>query len=371
MMESVGVQKALSFLFMAVAGRAVKSRFTPPQVLGVQKLILDVMLPCVVFQSLCSIELSMALIKWPLMGACFVVWQLVVMGAVSSACFPGPALATPRRTAAFQLATFGPGLSAIVFIKEFVGPEAAGLASLFDLPSKAYVIFVLPALLEWAGRSKGSTTRSSAALVKDAAPCGAFAKTCSLLQDPLNFAIAAGLLMAATRTPLASLSFVGRGVTALSGAQSPVLFVLIGMKLKTGGATPAACVSLLLARLTSSYCFFAVTRFAVPSLTTPEAMTLLLSVQAACSVVGWSQMSKASAQGAQGFALDLAFDIVGFSLPLAMVIQTAVCLVPPEQAIQAPPYMTVPAAALGLLLFATVKTALRDPESWKPPKCKV
>lgn len=44
MFESEGLQKALSFLFMGVVGRVVKSRFTSAQVAGIQRLILDVML---------------------------------------------------------------------------------------------------------------------------------------------------------------------------------------------------------------------------------------------------------------------------------------------------------------------------------------
>lgn len=45
--SSDGFQKALSFLFMALVGRLVKSRFSNEQVSGIQRLILDVML-CVV-----------------------------------------------------------------------------------------------------------------------------------------------------------------------------------------------------------------------------------------------------------------------------------------------------------------------------------
>ena len=54
-------------------------------------------------------------------------------------------------------------------------------------------------------------------------------------------------------------------------------------------------------------------------------MTLLLLAQAAVSVVGWGQIARAKEAGGS-YDVDLAFDIVGYSMPLTMALQTAVCL---------------------------------------------
>lgn len=220
----------------------------------------------------------------------------------------------------FQLATSAPGLSAMVFVKEFIEDEAAGKAALFDLPTKLYLIFGLPRLLVAFGDKDGSRRRQNSD-----------STLASLARDPLNVAIVGGIAMAATGTPFETLHFAGKAVSALASAQTPVLFVLIGMKVKLSGATPAASVALLALRHAASYAFFTVAASFVSS--TTDSLTLLLMCQAAVSVIGWSQMSKAKDAGILGYDTAFAFDIVGFSMPLTMLLQTAVCLAPPSAAV--------------------------------------
>ena len=121
-----------------------------------------------------------------------------------------------RQTARYQLATAAPGLSAFVFVKEFVGEQTrVHRAALFDLPYKLYLVLVLPFLL--------------------GVPAPSMSK---LVTDPLNVSIIGGLLVAATQTPYASLGAIGQAASLLAGAQTPILFVLIGAKVKLTGATP-------------------------------------------------------------------------------------------------------------------------------------
>ena len=56
-------------------------------------------------------------------------------------------------------------------------------------------------------------------------------------------------------------------------------------------------------------------------------------------------MQRASAAGVPGYDLDLAFDIVGYSMPLTMALQTFTCLSDPEAAV-ARGATVVPAAFL-------------------------
>ena len=53
--------------------------------------------------------------------------------------------------------------------------------------------------------------------------------------------------------------------------------------------------------------------------------SLLLLAQAAVSVVGWGQIARAKDAGGS-YDVDLAFDVVGYSMPLTMALQTASCL---------------------------------------------
>jgi len=169
---------------------------------------------------------------------------------------------------------------------------------LFDLPYKLYLVLVLPFLL-------GVPAPSPLKLVT----------------DPLNLSIIGGLLVAATRTPYTSLGALGRAASLLAGAQTPILFVLIGAKVKLSGATPLVCLSLLALRHAACYVYVAICSFG----TDAERMTLLLLAQAAVSVVGWGQIARAKEVGGN-YDVDVAFDIVGYSMPLTMALQTAACL---------------------------------------------
>ena len=115
---SPGVEKALAFLVLAAAGRLLKPRFSQPQLAGVQRLIMDATLPCTIFKALCAVSLDVELLRWPLLGVVFVCVQLAAASVASKLFFPD---AVRRQTARYQLATAAPGLSAFVFIKEFVG----------------------------------------------------------------------------------------------------------------------------------------------------------------------------------------------------------------------------------------------------------
>ena len=123
---SPGVEKALAFLILAMIGRLLKPRFSAPQLAGVQRLIMDATLPCTIFKALCAVSLDYELLRWPLLGIAFVAVQLAAAAIASKLFYPSDAIR--QQTALYQLATAAPGLSAFVFIKEFVGDAYAGPA---------------------------------------------------------------------------------------------------------------------------------------------------------------------------------------------------------------------------------------------------
>jgi hypothetical protein len=59
----------------------------------------------------------------------------------------------------------------------------------------------------------------------------------------------------------------------------------------------------------------------------PEVQLMItLCSQAATSVVGLGQITKAKDRGDEGYSTDFAFDIIGISFPLTIVLNTAACL---------------------------------------------
>ena len=68
---------------------------------------------------------------------------------------------------------------------------------------------------------------------------------------------------------------------------------------------------------------FAGLNFAGVSVGAPTAVMLTMMSQSAVSVVGWSQMSKAVESGVRGYDTELAFDVIGFSMPITVALQAS------------------------------------------------
>ncbi|KAH8059715.1 hypothetical protein JL722_5347 [Aureococcus anophagefferens] len=145
-----------------------------------------------------------------------------------------PAAAAMRR-AALQLGTCAPASSVFAFVREFASPAHVSLAALADMPNKAYVLLGLAKVAELRG-DKGA---AAAAVGKPSVR--------KILADPFNAGILGGLLLAVLGTPTSSLGFFGKAV-ASPPANTPVLFLLIGLKCEVTGAAPALSLALLLAR---------------------------------------------------------------------------------------------------------------------------
>ena len=105
-----------------------------------------------------------------------------------------------------------------------------------------------------------------------------------------------------------------------------VLFLLIGLKLSIEGATPNLCGVLLLLR--QGLVMMAVKTFLLLSGIQSVQIQLLITLasQAATSVVGLGQITKAKDRGDEGYNTDFAFDIIGISFPLTILLNTAACL---------------------------------------------
>lgn len=59
-----------------------------------------------------------------------------------------------------------------------------------------------------------------------------------IFKDNINIAILAGLIMSGTGTAVKDLKFVGSAIDTMAAAQSPVLFLLIGLTVQLKGNTP-------------------------------------------------------------------------------------------------------------------------------------
>ncbi|CAB9513639.1 expressed unknown protein [Seminavis robusta] len=220
-----------------------------------------------------------------------------------------------------------PGLSVFSFTREFVGPKYAGLAALADVPTKLYTLLLIPYYLRFRSESLGNDSEKATDAKATKQKPSTVNRLKGIFGDPFNLAISSGLVLAALGRPVSTLGFAGKAVGSLAQAQTAILFLVIGIKLKFGGDRPKLCLQLLLAR--HGFCSLAMAAFLkifLSGVGTAPRLAAVLSSHAACSIIAFGQMSKVAANGVKGYDTDLAFDIVALSFPFTVMLNTVACL---------------------------------------------
>lgn len=310
---STGVQKILELGTIASLGASLRGTLDPA---AVTALLLKALVPCVILSSLSALTFGRDLGAVVAAGAALVAVQIAAGAAAARLIVRADAgdarRRAMRRAAALQLGTCAPASSVFAFVREFASPAHVGLAALADMPNTAYVLLGLPKVAELRG-DKGA---AAAAVGKPSVR--------KILTDPFNAGILGGLLLAVLGTPTSSLGFFGAAVASLSAANTPVLFLLIGLKCEITGAAPALSLALLLAR--HGFVALGAAGFlrAFLAAASPETrLACVLSSQAAVSVVGYGALARTWRPGDD---LDLAFNLVALSFPLTALMNTATCL---------------------------------------------
>ena len=310
---STGVQKILELGTIASLGASLRGTLDPA---AITALLLKALVPCVILSSLSALTFGRDLGAVVAAGAALVAVQIAAGAAAARLVVRADAgdarRRAMRRAAALQLGTCAPASSVFAFVREFASPAHVGLAALADMPNKAYVLLGLPKVAELRG-DKGA---AAAAVGKPSAR--------KILADPFNAGILGGLLLAVLGTPTSSLGFFGKAVASLAAANTPVLFLLIGLKCEITGAAPALSLALLLAR--HGFVALGAAGFlrAFLAAASPETrLACVLSSQAAVSVVGYGALARTWRPGDD---LDLAFNLVALSFPLTALMNTATCL---------------------------------------------
>jgi hypothetical protein len=330
------VQKTLELAVITAFGFWLRSKLSKADAGVVQKLLMSALVPAVLFTSLSSVKVGIESLNYVAGGIGLVLTQIVCahVSAYTVFGFNAATMTTKalelRRTAAMELGTCAPALSVFAFITEFVGPAFTGFAALIDLPMKSYILLIMPSVLRArAPRAEPSeaeptdTPAASGGLIK--AFLGVLKAFMGVLKDPFNAAIIGGITLSVIfrGNAMAHLGFVGVAFKSLAAAQTPVLFLLIGLKLSIEGATPNLCAVLLLRR--QGLILIAVKTFIIFSGIQTEQIALLVTLasQAATSVVALGYYTRLQACG---YSPDFAFDIIGISFPLTILFNTAACL---------------------------------------------
>jgi hypothetical protein len=363
-----GMQKSLSFFVMILVGLGLRAKpnFADPKIKrGIKELLMNGLLPCVIFKGLSSIKMSRGVIRFPIISAALIVSQLISGAVFYKVLLPPSQTGSkiPQQTATFINATAAPGLSSFVFINEFGGPGAAGIGSLFDVSQKFYQLIIQPALMRYFSPAAANEVARASGGGGGGYSLGGFVK--AIAKDNINIAIVSGLLMSATGTAVTDLGFLGAGINTLASAQTPVLMLLIGLTVKLKGNTPLVSTISLLLRAGVSM-LFSGTVNKVMAFNKSTALTLTLFSQAAVSMMGFGILSKVvDGQSKENPAMSkaFAFDIIGYSFPLAIVLNTTACVLNERYVKNLLP-MGGCTLGLAAALFLAFKKSVQDKARW-------
>jgi predicted permease len=325
--RSSTVQKTLELVVMTAFGVWARTKLTSKDAGVIQKFLLVTITPCVIFTSLCKIKVGLDSLGFVLGGVGIVLLQQLVAHTVAYTVFGfntskmNQKTQDLRRTAATEMATMAPAASAFAFITEYVGAMYTGLAALMDLPMKVYILILMRYVLKAKGRGESITTSSE----ESGNPGKMIVKQ---LTDPFNASIIGGVLCSILfkGQAIANLGFAGSALETLAAAQTPVLFLLIGLKLSIDGATPSLCGVLLLLRH-GLVMLFVKTFFILSGIASLQTQLLIiLSSQASNALIGLAQINAAKNRGVQGYSSDFAFDIICISYPMTILLNTVACV---------------------------------------------
>mmetsp|Transcript_106221 Transcript_106221/g.193339 ORF Transcript_106221/g.193339 Transcript_106221/m.193339 type:complete len:452 (-) Transcript_106221:70-1425(-) len=324
--NSPDVQRVLMMFCMIAIGYALRGRFPGTESGAVQKLLLQFLVPATLFRGMSKEKIAASHIGYLASGVLLTVARALSSWLASCAALgfrscPSE-LSKLRRTAIFELSTIASALSVLPFVSEFVGPEFVGLGGMVDLPMKFYNLVVMPLLLNM---FNGAPPASS----KKESPNGQLvAAITQLLKDPITMSLIFGIVTAIATDcrGLKALGFFGDAVEAMATAQTPILFLLIGMKLNFQTSMPLICVVILLANHGILLIMVEVLLRVVNPGENATKLIIIFS-QGAPSLLGLGVISSAVESGLHGYSPDFTFDIVAMAFPMCSVLQCASGLV--------------------------------------------
>lgn len=331
-------------------GKLLQNRFPNQEANVIQKLLLQFLFPASLFKGLSALTLKFSQLGYVAGGVFLVLVRLSTSFLASRAVMGSSSQldrASLRRTATFQFATTSYALSVMPFISEFVGGDFVGLGSLVDLPMKFYMLIVMPVLLQ--------LNCEEESCVASAGGAGKVVK--KLLTDPISMSLILGLAAAALTggQGCAALGFVGKAIQSLAGAQTAILFLLIGLKLKFDSASPLFSIVVLFAMQGLMLLVAALLCFAIPMSVAMQQFICFFAMGAP-SVLGLGIITAAvDKDGVKGYNKDMAFDIIALACPISAIFQ---CI----GGIFGPAYPSVAGFfGAGLLGIATIlRVALRN-----------
>lgn len=324
----IALQKTIAFILLIGIGVLLKKKITSKAELkGIKAMILNIALPATIFVALLKIDIQPSLILLPILalGANF----LLFLGAKFFLKVSGYEENSPKsRTLLLLIPSLAPGLSCFPFIAEFLGETSLAWAAFADVGNKIFVLIVLYMLaMHWYYKlvNKQLTEKpNNNERLKDLG--------LSLLREPINLVLLVAILMLCIGMNLQSLpNFLQDSISRMSLLMTPLVLLFIGIAVKFRKADLKMMFQVLFWRSGFAFLMSAGLLLFLPSdLPLFVALLAVAFPQSACSFWPFAHMTAIESlekeqEGVQTFDLDLALNMLAFSLPFSTVIILTIC----------------------------------------------
>jgi len=320
------LQKTLELLLIIGLGLLLQKKIAKNDLKGVKTLILSVALPAVIFIALLKIKLESSLLIFPALALSF---NLIML--VASKYFLGASLPkeddSKKRTVMMLMPSLAPGLSCFPFIVVYLGDDSLALAALADVGNKIFGLILLYMLaMHWyqlrAVKDLRASTKSKLRSL-----------ILSLLNEPINLVIVAGLVLLGLGLNLASLpSFLQNTILSIKVLMTPLVLLFIGMAVRIKSGEFGLILSLLTRRAGITFLLSSIFVFLFPVMTPALVLLLVVFPQSACSFWPFAHMSAVSSleekdeQKKPTFDINFAVNILACSLPFSTILIIGVLL---------------------------------------------
>ncbi len=325
---SLAIHKTLAFIVLILLGFLLKRKITTKEQLGgIKSIILSVALPATIFIALLKIDIKPALIFLPII-ALFV--NVVMLGAARLVLpFFSFSNDSPEfRTLALLLPSLAPGLSCFPFLAEYWGEESLAHAALADVGNKVFVLILLYLLaMHWYYQLLRKRNRANTADGKSRLK----SLMASLGREPVNLVMVFAIILLCFGQNLSALPiFLQDSIVRMSALMTPLILLFIGLAVKVKRTEMIHILRLLVARSGFAFLLSAVLVAFIPA-TVPLALVLVAVAfpQSACSFWPFAHMTAIETleknEPQRTFNLDLALNVLAFSLPFSTVVILAIC----------------------------------------------
>jgi len=324
----IALQKTFAFILLIGIGVLLKKKITKKEeVKGIKAMILNIALPATIFVALLKIEVKPSLILLPILA--LVANFLLFLGAKLFLKISGFGDHSPKsRTLLLLIPSLAPGLSCFPFIAEFLGETSLAWAAFADVGNKIFVLIILYMLaMHWYYQLINNQLVEKPNNNERLKDLGL-----SLLREPINLVLVFAILMLCIGLNLQSLpEFLQDSISRMSLLMTPMVLIFIGIAVKFRKADLKMMFQVLFWRSGFAFLMSAVLLLFLPS--DLPAFVALLAVafpQSACSFWPFAHMTAIESlekdkEDVQTFDLDLALNMLAFSLPFSTIIILSIC----------------------------------------------